>query len=164
MCVICDGESFNDVANRWLAAIAKVGWALVGVEPGERVVPWAYTLGLSPSFDHPELVVVGMDAADSSRLLNTLAHAVAEGERFAEGETAEIGGHPFSLGWVHPRQFEHGAFAMWTNVVEPAFDPKPARLALQVFPPECLVAYGGRPNRWALNRPRRVLDRSLHTA
>jgi hypothetical protein len=164
MCFMCDGESFAEVAFGWLDEIDTTGWALAGVEASDGVVPWAYTHGLVPSFDHPEFVVVGMGAADTTLLLNALAHAVAGGERFAEHETAELGDHVFTFGWVHPRQFEHGAFAIWTTVVEPVFDPRPERHALQVFPPECLVARGGRPDRWALSRPRRVLGRRLHSA
>jgi hypothetical protein len=157
MCVICDGESFDSYAFRTLETIDRVGWSLVGVEAGPRGVGWTYTVGLSPTFDHPELVVVDLGGSDASLLLDTLGRAIEDGEEFDVGHTAEIGDHLFTFGWVHPRQFELGTFAVWSNVVEEAFVDRPRRAALQVVPPACLTVSDSRPERWLLNRPRRLL-------
>jgi hypothetical protein len=128
----------------------------MGVESGSGP-SWTYTVGLSPSFDHPELVVVDLAAPDAGFVLNAMAAQVARGVVFEVGETAELGDHEFGIGWVHPRHFELDTFAFWTNAIEPAFVDPPRRAALQVVPPPCLAESGTDPERWLLNRPRRIL-------
>ena len=157
MCAICDGESFESVALRMLERIDDGGWSLIGVEAGGKGPSWTYTVGLSPRFDHPELVVVDLSAPDAGFVLNTLAEDVANGVDFDIGKTIEIGDHSFTTSWVHPRHFELDTFAFWVNFVEPAFVDRPRRAALQIVPPACLTETGAKPDRWLLNRPRRIV-------
>jgi hypothetical protein len=157
MCAICDGESYESVALGLLEEIDDDGWAVVGVEAGRGHPSWAYTVGLSPSFDHPELVVVDLLPSYVALILNTLAGEVSDGEELDVGETIDLGDHAFVTSWVHPRHFDLGTFAFWTSAIEPAFVDRPRRAALQIVPPPCLSESGADPTRWLLNRPRRLL-------
>lgn len=57
MCIMCDGASLDEVRFGIHGIIDRYGWYIQGVEapPGGR--SWAYTIGLSAAFDHPELII-----------------------------------------------------------------------------------------------------------
>jgi hypothetical protein len=150
MCMMCDGYSSDEV-NQWYAdAIAVHGWAIAGVED-ETITGWAYTMGLVDGFDHPELIVVGMGLNGAKRLLNELGTMVRDGWRLTEDSVPEVGDHLFSLGPVDAGQFDLEIFNIWTDFYERWRDEYVPRLALQVFPPRCLVWQGGDPTRWSLD-------------
>ena len=103
------------------AEIEAVGFAVVlvtaeGDEPGH-----GFTIGLTGSHGHPELIVVGLDdgqqAGPAHALLDALAERVADGERFADGETRDdlLVGYPCVLRSVAPEQHAEwlGAALHW---------------------------------------------------
>lgn len=59
MCSICDGATFDEVCARYQRNIERYGWTAVEVEAGPHGRGWTYTIGLTSTFDVPELVVVG---------------------------------------------------------------------------------------------------------
>jgi hypothetical protein len=69
---------------------------------------------LLEAFDHPELVITGLDAPDAHRLISDLVAHIESGERFDGSETS-LHGVPLRIGKVHPTQWVHGRFAMWVN-------------------------------------------------
>ena len=68
-------------AHRW-----SVQYVWSGDEPDEP--PFGYTVGLF-GLGHPELAVVGMDAADTHGLLDLTAEMVADGRDLVPGELLE---------------------------------------------------------------------------
>jgi len=114
MCVICDGMSRQDLLIRRAAIIATHGWAIQLVEPDRGGWPWAYTIGLTAGFDHPELVVVGLSPADSGGLLNHLGERVRSGAVLEAGEASRCAcGGPMELIEVDLRQIEAGLLDGW---------------------------------------------------
>lgn len=98
-------ELFASIAHH----IEAVGWSVVHVGGGGCVVPgccgehesdlaelglpaYGYTVGLPVRFDHPELVLVGMEAERTSQILNAIAGLVATGVRLKPGDLLEIDG------------------------------------------------------------------------
>ena len=74
--------------------------AIVGDETG---CDWAYSIGLTRSYDHPELVVVGLEAPFAGAVIEVLSRRVAEGEQLIPGSTVEVeGGLEFRLHLVDP--------------------------------------------------------------
>lgn len=156
MCMMCDGASPEEV-DQWMeATIARAGWAVTGVED-DHLVPWAYTVGLVDGFNHPELIVVGMDWGWAGHTLNEIGERVRAGERFSPTSVAEIGEHLFPLGPVDPGQFGHEVFNGWTSYYGNHVQEYVPPVALQVFPPHCLVERGGDPHQWSLDTPVEVL-------
>lgn len=155
MCMMCDGASPEEV-DQWMeATIARAGWAIIRVGD-DHVVDWAYTVGLVDGFDHPELIVVGMDAG-ALRALDEIGERVRAGERFGPTSVVEIGEHLFPLGPVDPEQFVHEVFNGWTSYYGNHVQEYVPPVALQVFPPVCLVESGGDPHQWSLDTPAEVL-------
>lgn len=61
--------------------------ALVG---GELSCDWAYSIGLHRSFEHPELIIVGLDASFTGAVLEKLGREVAGGRVISQGEELEV--------------------------------------------------------------------------
>ena len=73
--------------------IARVGWHVVKVRERTEAdePPFAYTLGLTRTYGHPELMIVGLDLDDMHAVLNDLGDLVKAGRVFASmDEVAEI--------------------------------------------------------------------------
>ena len=53
----------EEMARRVRADIDEHGWHVAKIEGDDRVPPWAFTIGFGDSFDHPEVLVAGMQLA-----------------------------------------------------------------------------------------------------
>jgi hypothetical protein len=89
MCWMCDhpGSTKEDYYAELRATISRHGWAVQFVESDR--VPLAYTVGLTRR-QLPELLVTGLAAQQSVRLLNRVAELVADGD-------SQIPGTQFAL-------------------------------------------------------------------
>jgi len=90
------------------AAIAEAGYQVALVPSVDGGCAYGFTIGLSRSFAHPELVVVGLDEAEPDGLMHELleaaAEAVAGGGRFTAGTTDKelLDGHVLAIRAVSP--------------------------------------------------------------
>jgi len=90
---------------------------------------WAYTVGFE-AFDHPEVVVIGIDPASASHLCRALWFVVASGSAPAPGRHAELelGGVRCGLVEIHADHIgEHsdlilGASRYWSHHGRPGGD------------------------------------------
>ena len=83
----------TDHQEQILRDIARVGWHVVKVLEGaeDDEPPFAYTVGLTRSYGHPELMIVGLDLDDMHAVLNDLGDLVKAGRVFAPmDQVAEI--------------------------------------------------------------------------
>jgi hypothetical protein len=89
---------------RIASVVRRHGWAIEYIGSGICAVPgcdspedegpaFAYTVGLF-GLRHPELVVFGLDAHDSCRLLNTLGDRVLDDEILIPGQLLTVGEWP----------------------------------------------------------------------
>ncbi len=78
----------DEIEARVRHDIARHGWHLVLVPPEESAPGWAHTIGLFEGFEHPEVLVFGIDLQVLARLLNHVGEAIRRGRRFASGEEA----------------------------------------------------------------------------
>lgn len=129
-CACCAGMTLDEVIADNLDIIERHGWAIQYVSGPQ---PWAYTVGLSLSFAHPELVVTGLDYRASGDLLNELGEQARGGDRLRPGPTW-AGDRSVDLVGVHPMHWSTDLFAMWWAVsdqLEIALESEP--VALQVL-------------------------------
>ena len=114
---------------------------------------WAYTIGLSEMSGHPELVVVGLDEAESAEVLDAAAARVVAGGRLAAGGSLRLMGHDFGVVAVHPRHWDNSTFAVWHDYYE-EYGPAPESSALQLLsPPEFFCAcHANLQRRYRLDR------------
>ncbi|CAN5816018.1 hypothetical protein BH09MYX1_BH09MYX1_42310 [soil metagenome] len=79
----------DTVLKRVRSDVARRGWHVVRVpSDGQSAPPFAYTIGLESTFDHPEVAVFGLneDLDVMQRLLDAVGERVRSGERFAHGD------------------------------------------------------------------------------
>jgi hypothetical protein len=111
VCDLCDGLTDGALMARTFERITTNRFTMFSVD---GPAPWAYTVGLVESYDHPELVVTGLNVESSSVLLSGIAERVKTGERFDDpNAVAYVRGASVRFGEVHPAQWLHGRFNMW---------------------------------------------------
>lgn len=76
-----------EIAQAVRDEIAEHGWAVLAHE-GEPAV--AYTVGLHETFDHPEILTIGLPVETAHALLDECAADVEDGRKFA-ADTRETG-------------------------------------------------------------------------
>jgi hypothetical protein len=82
------GEALDARDLRLMADVAQHGFHLVGsASPGRP--SHAFSVGLFRSWDHPEIVILGLAAADLREAVVRAADRVRDGERFEHGDLAE---------------------------------------------------------------------------
>ncbi|MCU1488121.1 MAG: hypothetical protein JWN67_4867 [Actinomycetia bacterium] len=155
MCIMCDGASRDEVLFGLHGKIERFGFAVQAVEGTELHPPWAYTIGLLDSFDHPELVMVGRPIEDAYRIVGAMADEVCDGRDIEPGELRIVPPDGLlSVNEVDPRHWEGTRFAMWVEYYAAvgADDLEPA--ALQVR--RVVEADGTRLDTWSPDDPCRM--------
>jgi len=107
--------------------IEEVGYHLtyVGDEP-----PFCYSVGLSRTWSHPELLLYGLNYEDSGTILAGLAEEVRRGRRFHHGYLdVEAFDRPVAFLEIPPDEY-FGRFVVTLEFYSGAFD------ALQVVTPD----------------------------
>lgn len=91
------------------AIIEQSGWAVVRVDGDSLEPTLAYSVGMSESFAHPEIIVMGLAVAVMHTMIDTVGHLVASGRRFAAGEesTEIIEGYACCFRAVAPAAVQH---------------------------------------------------------
>lgn len=133
---MCEGASLDEMRFALHGTIERYGWSIqyVGDEPVSRA--WAYTVGLTAGFDHPELVVVGLEPELAAGLLNELGGMIRTGTRFELGHLIIDGdGNHIHLSRVHPAHWVRGVFASWVDYYGALGGKRPEPKALEVVPP-----------------------------
>lgn len=71
--------------QRVIDDIREYGWHVVGIEADESGPAFAYSVGLQHTFDHPEIIVFGLnDAETMMHIINTIGEAVRNGSVFQD--------------------------------------------------------------------------------
>lgn len=125
MCLICDGYSQEQAMGAVDMHIRIHGWHLALVEDDR---PWAYTVGLSESFDVPELVVVGVKLGAAEKLIRLAVEVIMAGGELDRG-LAQYGAETAT---VHERHLNGELFGTWVRRYDAL--PPPGSF-LQVVPP-----------------------------
>lgn len=142
MCFLCDGGTVEEHRALIGRHIDRHGWAVQHVEADPPNLPWAYTIGLTEQFDHPELVVLGLAPVPAAHLLNAMGLVVAVEHRFDDTAEAYVDLDDESevlvgLRPVHPKHVVNGLVAAWTDYYRHAPGPRrPLPSVLQVVLPD----------------------------
>ena len=99
-----------------MADINRFGLHVLQVAGDNDWPEFAYSVGLFHSFEHPEVIVLGLPGTVAHRLLNGLAGEVRSGSRFGTGEetTRLLEGYPCAFRTVPPDHVSaHFGWAIW---------------------------------------------------
>ena len=75
----------DDGDRKLLAAIARVGWAVIGIPEDDDGPGYAFSVGLYRTFAHPEVVLIGLPWEVAYRFINAIGTAVQGGRRYEAG-------------------------------------------------------------------------------
>jgi hypothetical protein len=134
MCDICNGMTYEESLRRMHEIVVARSWAIQGVEASGYGRPWAYTIGLTEHFAHPELVMTGSTWPEDVAVLNELGDRIRAGEVFSAGAIVDCDRGPAALGRVHPGHLLRGLCASWTSYYEWRGFAPGALEVLQVVP------------------------------
>lgn len=81
----------HEVLNSFTQDIDEIGYGVAAIIGDVTGCDWAYSVGLTHSFDHPELIVVGVDAPLAGAIIQGLADKVAGGIDLRHQPSARIG-------------------------------------------------------------------------
>ncbi len=76
-CDVSDQQVLDDVAEH--------GWHVMNVLDLPDSPGWAYSIGLYQNFDHPEVVVFGLNAELMHSIINSVGNDIRAGKRFMDG-------------------------------------------------------------------------------
>jgi hypothetical protein len=98
-----------------LSDIKRVGWHTLGVSPrqSEEGPHWAFSIGLYYSFNHPEVIVLGLPLNTCTEIVNVIGKQIEAGVRFeADTEYTDILQDPFRCTF---RAFERAAYRVFVG-------------------------------------------------
>jgi hypothetical protein len=73
----------SDADKQLISVIKKQGWGVIDVS--DAPIPFSFTVGLSYSYNHPELLVSGMDIRTSAYVLNVFSDKISKGLVIEDG-------------------------------------------------------------------------------
>jgi hypothetical protein len=60
--------------------ISQYGWTVINVLGDEDEKSYSYSVGFHKSFNHPEIVISGLDGEVASQIINSIGDAIKNGE------------------------------------------------------------------------------------
>ena len=87
--------------------VETFGWHVAKIAGDEKAPPWSFTIGLEERFDHPEILIFGMEVELLHSLLNHLGEMLKRGRSFRDNERAAgvLENHPPLFRTVLPRWY-----------------------------------------------------------
>jgi hypothetical protein len=106
----------DDQDRKLLGDIARFGWHMVGIKADDEGQGFAYSVGLCHSFQHPEILVIGLDTDVMFRMINSIGGAVRGEKRFEHlleyGDVLD--GFNVAFRRVEPRYYKaYVGYALW---------------------------------------------------
>ena len=106
--------------------IRAYGWQLHQITDSN---PWSYTIGLLESYDHPELMITGLELDMQSSVIRRLVGSI---EKTGNVDHALLEREDITLVEVHPNHLAGDWFGTWSNFYQRL--PPPGSF-LQIVPP-----------------------------
>ena len=76
----------DSVERKVRSDIEEYGWHVMNVLPESDHAPHSYSIGLFASFEHPEIVIVGLPGARAHKFINNIADEIKDGATFEAGD------------------------------------------------------------------------------
>jgi hypothetical protein len=91
-----------------LKALEQWGWFVTKVSASDSHPAFAYSMGLYETFNHPEIILCGLDLEVMHRLINDAAKRIRQGQRYYENCRYDdlIVGYPCEFRKVNPSRYD----------------------------------------------------------
>jgi hypothetical protein len=76
-----NSEQLSAPDAKVLSDIKRVGWHTLGVSPrqGESGPHWAFSIGLHYTFNHPEVIILGLPVTSCMEIVNVIGKQIEAG-------------------------------------------------------------------------------------
>lgn len=103
--------------QRVIDDIKEYGWHVVGIEADEHGPAFAYSVGLQHTLNHPEIIVFGLnDAETMAHIINTIGEAVKSGVAFEDWDESDqiLDGYSCVFRTIPAESYpDYIGYAMW---------------------------------------------------
>lgn len=109
-------EHDAEAKRELLDTLEEFGYAILHVPASSYNPGFAYTVGLKHTFDHPEIILIGLDPENTEEILSGVVEAVASGLGMIAGKPLNgfLEGHPVIFEEVpHARALSCMGYAHW---------------------------------------------------
>ena len=92
------------------------GWFVNKILPDDKGPGFVYSFGLYEEFQHPEIIIFGLDLAIMHRLINDLCSQLRKGTRYSQGDVTRdlLKGYSCAFRRVNPLRYrETCTWAVW---------------------------------------------------
>jgi Domain of unknown function (DUF4262) len=106
----------NPAEAKILADVATYGWHVMNVMPDDPHPPHSFSIGLQQTFEHPEIVIVGLRGETAQIFINDIGQQIRKGEVYEAGvRYSELAkGFPVTFAKVSVEYFpEYLGWALW---------------------------------------------------
>jgi Domain of unknown function (DUF4262) len=148
-----DKSELTDRDRKLLDDVAAHGWHHLHIHPERGRDPlWSFTVGLPATWQHPELVIFGLDMEVCQQLFEGIVDDVAGGRSFAAGDEADdvLEGYPVRFVAVRPHWYSSFlGYAQWFHESDAGFPVLqlvwPDRDGRWPWDPACSLRRGTQP-------------------
>lgn len=106
----------DDRDRKLLADVQGHGWHVLGIKADDGGPNFAYSIGLYQTFNHPELIVFGLDFGIMHSMINNVGELVRAGQRFGDFDDSGdvLQNYKVMFRVVEQRHYqEHFGYALW---------------------------------------------------
>lgn len=96
--------------------IASVGWSMIAIPDDDEGPGFAYSIGIQPTFGHPEIIVFGLPIDTMFTMINLAGEEIRNGRKFDEAIRHDclLDGVDCRFSPVLPSLFEsYFGYALW---------------------------------------------------
>lgn len=97
-------DKFDEAVAKAKAAIDKHGFYVVGVGSSVTEPTFSYTVGLTTTFNHPEIIVSGLNPTLAHQIFWGMVDKIRAGHKFFEG-VSEVVLKDYSV-WFKPLRYQ----------------------------------------------------------
>lgn len=102
----------DEIRRRMDAVISETGWWVQAVLPGPDNPFFAYSIGMTESFGHPEFLMLGFSPELMHTLINGIGELVRQGARFGDRDTSDKVIRGFPVVFREPEDSAAAEFAL----------------------------------------------------
>lgn len=127
--------AMDAIRSKISANIATHGWHVTGVLPDQRdgTPSFAYSVGMTETLRHPELVIIGVEYQLAQRLINDVGVLIRGGMAFGDWDSSDqvIKGYPITF-----REIPQAQAREWARGASERYRNRGGFKLLQVFLPD----------------------------
>jgi hypothetical protein len=100
--------------REFAADIATHGWIVMKVSANTQSDPdFAYSIGLWQTYEHPEIILVGLPLDIGHQIINAVGAAVQNGKRYTAGSISDEFLEGYTVTFRTVPEYQYGAYLGW---------------------------------------------------